>query len=269
MPKQRPKQRPKPRPAQSSRGTPQAPSRAPSRRPFAQAENRERRESRAYDEDTAPPSPAEKLSLKQSLKPGTMLFPLPVVLVTCQNRQGKVNVLTVAWTGIVCSDPPLVSISVNPQRYSHDFIRETGEFVINLPTAKEAFWTDKCGVVSGRDLDKIERAGFTLGKSEQVSVPHIEECPIQLECRVERTTELGSHTMFIARIVNVMVTRSLIDPKGRVAVEKAGLIAYAHGFYYHLGKQIGRFGFSVRKKKPAGKAPETGRSRPNPPRRRS
>jgi len=189
---------------------------------------------------------------KRTLQPGALLCPLPVVLVTCCGRDRTPNVFTVAWTGIVCSDPPMLSISVRPERHSFRMLQDVGEFVVNVPSARDVWWTDACGVHSGRDRDKIGMAGFTLLESEKVSVPALAQCPVHLECRVQKTLPLGTHVLFLARIVNVRVNEALVDRKGKVALEKAGLIAYAHGFYYRLGKRIGRFGFSVRKKRAGG-----------------
>lgn len=207
--------------------------------------------------------PIPSRSRKKSLNPGTMLCPIPAVLITCKGRAGKVNVFTVAWTGVVCSDPPMVSISVRPTRYSFELIKETGEFVINLPTTREVYWLDKCGIITGRDINKPELAGFTLEGASKVDVPLIRECPVNIECRVVRSMELGSHTMFLAKILNVQVNEDLMDKNGLVRLERAGLVAYAHGFYYRLGKQMGKFGFSVQrrgKKKPA----EVPAERPRP-----
>ncbi|HPS01167.1 MAG TPA: flavin reductase family protein [Candidatus Sumerlaeota bacterium] len=186
---------------------------------------------------------------KEVWKPGTMLCPLPVVMVTCAGRDGRANILTVAWTGIVCTDPPMLSISVRPERYSYDLIQETGEFGVNIPSVREIRATDLCGVISGRDGDKFERAGLTPAPASIVSAPLIRECPVNLECRVTQTLALGSHTLFLAEIVATQVSKSLLTASGRLALEKAGLAAFAHGHYYALGKHLGHFGFSVRKKK--------------------
>jgi len=188
-------------------------------------------------------------TFKKSLKPGTMLFPIPAVMVTCQGRERKPNIITIAWTGIVCSEPPMLSIAVRPERFSYSLIRQTGEFVVNIPSTHEIFWLDKFGIVSGRKIDKISISKFHLGKSEEIDVPTILECPINLECRVKKIIELGSHHLFLSEIVNVQVSEKLIDKKGRIRIEKARLVAFAHGLYFRLGKQIGRIGFTVRKKR--------------------
>ena len=158
------------------------------------------------------------------------------------------NVLTAAWTGIVNSEPPMTYVSIRPQRHSHSIIKEKGEFVINLPTEAIVKATDLCGVKSGRDVDKFALAGLTAEPSNLVAAPGIAECPISLECKVREVTHLGSHDMFLADIVAVDVDPKYVDEKGALHMEKAGLLAYAHGAYFGLGKQLGTFGFSVRKK---------------------
>lgn len=182
-----------------------------------------------------------------------MLWPLPVVLVASQGREGPPNLLTVAWTGIVCTRPPLLSIAVTTGRYSHDLLVETGRFTVNLPTTSLVRAVDLCGVTSGRDTDKWRRAGLTPVAGSAGGPPLVEECPVNLECRVERRLDLGSHTLFIAGIEQVHVAAGLIDGKGRLALERAGLLSWCHGHYYALGRQLGHFGFSVRRR-PAGRA---------------
>ena len=185
---------------------------------------------------------------KISFKPGNMLFPLPAVLVTVADKEGHDNMLTIAWAGTVCSDPAMVSISVRKERFSHHMLMENGEFVINLTTESLAYATDYCGVRSGRDVDKWTQMNLHRGKALQVSVPVIEESPVNIECRVTAVKELGSHDMFLADIVAVDVDPKFVDEKGALHMEKANLLAYAHGAYFGLGKQLGTFGFSVRKK---------------------
>ena len=185
---------------------------------------------------------------KIAWKPGTMLNPVPVVMVTCAEKGQRPNIITIAWAGTVCSDPPMLSISVRPERYSHGIIQRTGEFVVNVPSVREIRAADTCGVVSGRDVDKFEKTGLTPIPASRVAAPIIQECPLALECRVRRTIELGTHTMFVAEIVAVQVSESLMTQGGRLALEKAGLAAFAHGGYYALGRKLGHFGFSVRKK---------------------
>ena len=181
-------------------------------------------------------------------KPSTMLYPLPVVMVTCQ-AGGKSNIITLAWTGTICSDPPMLSISVRPERHSHGMLRESREFVVNVPSEEQAFATDYCGVVSGRDTDKFAAAKLTPAPASVVGAPLIAECPLHLECKITETRELGSHTMFLAEVVAVQAAKSLLDRNDRLALEKAGMLVYVHGHYYALGKELGHFGFSVRKKK--------------------
>ena len=184
---------------------------------------------------------------KLQWKPGTLLAPAPPALVSCGTMEEH-NVLTAAWTGIVNSEPPMTYVSIRPQRHSHSIIQEKGEFVINLPTEAIVKATDLCGVKSGRDTDKFQLAGLTAEPSNLVAAPGIAECPISLECKVREVTSLGSHDMFLADIVAVDVDPKYVDEKGALHMEKAGLLAYAHGAYFGLGKQLGTFGFSVRKK---------------------
>ena len=186
---------------------------------------------------------------RQFWKPGNMLYPLPAVMVSCQRKGEKPNIITLAWVGTVNSDPPMVSISIRPERYSYDIIRETGEFVINLTTEKLVYATDYCGVRSGRDVDKYAETGLTPCASKAVSAPGIEESPVCLECAVEQEIPLGSHTMFIAKILAVSVDEKYMDEKGKFSLDKTGLIAYSHGEYLTLGEKIGKFGYSVQKKK--------------------
>ncbi|MGN0318765.1 MAG: flavin reductase family protein [Lachnospira sp.] len=186
---------------------------------------------------------------KQNWKPGNMLYPVPAVMVSCKRPGEKSNIITVAWAGTICSDPVKVSVSVRKERFSHDIIKDTGEFVINLTNRKLCFATDFCGVKSGRDIDKFKELHLTEEKCEHVSAPAIKESPINLECVVEQVMELGSHDMFIARVVGVRVDENLLDNKGTLHLDNADLIAYSHGAYYGLGDCIGRFGYSVRKKK--------------------
>ena len=178
---------------------------------------------------------------------GALLAPVPAALVTCGSLE-KPNVLTVAWTGIVNSTPPKTYISLRPERYSYEIIRETGEFVINLSTQALARAADFCGVRSGRQVDKFEKMGLTALPASAVSAPLLGESPLSLECRVFQTIELGSHTMFLADIVAVDVEDALVDEKGKLHLERADLISYAHGEYFALGRKLGTFGYTVRKK---------------------
>lgn len=190
---------------------------------------------------------------KESWRAGNMLYPLPVVMVSCGRPEEKPNIITVAWAGTVCSSPAMVSISVRPERYSYDIIRQTGEFVINLTTEQLVRATDYCGVRSGRDVDKFQEMHLTAGKAEHVSAPLIEESPVNIECRVQQVLELGSHHMFVAEVVGVDVDEAYLDEKGKFQLNKAGLMVYSHGEYFGLGKNLGSFGYSVRRKKTAKK----------------
>ena len=184
---------------------------------------------------------------KQSWKPGNMLYPLPAVLVTVADKQGKDNVFTVAWTGTICSDPAMVSISVRPERYSYHMIEETGEFVINLTTAKLAYATDYCGVKSGKDIDKFKEMKLTKLPAQQVKAPLIQESPVNIECKVKQVLKLGTHDMFLAEVVAVHADEAYINEKGTFSLAKADPMVYSHGTYYTLGKELGSFGYSVRK----------------------
>ena len=185
---------------------------------------------------------------KTRWKGGALLSPVPAVLISCGNME-KSNLITVAWTGIVCTQPPKLYISVRPERYSYKLIEDSKEFCVNLPTTEMARVVDWCGVRSGKDFDKFAHTKLTKAESFSVSCPSISECPLTLECKVEQIIKLGSHDMFIADIVSVGAEESIIDENGRLMLEKANLFAYAHGDYFALGKKIGDFGFSVRKKK--------------------
>lgn len=185
---------------------------------------------------------------KQNWKPGNMLYPLPAVLVSCQGKEGKPNLITIGWVGTICSDPAMVSISVRPERYSYRMLKETGEFVINLTTEELLKATDYCGVVSGRDVDKWEKMNLTPIPSEKISVPAVLESPINIECKVTEIKELGTHHMFIAEVVNVRADEKYMDEKGTFHLEYSKPIAYSHGTYFSLGKELGKFGYSVRKK---------------------
>ncbi|MBO5342111.1 MAG: flavin reductase family protein [Lachnospiraceae bacterium] len=186
---------------------------------------------------------------RQFWKPGNMLYPVPAVMVSCQREGEKPNIITLAWVGTVNSDPPMVSISVRPERYSYDIIRETGEFVINLTTEELVYATDYCGVKSGRDVDKYAEMKLTPCASKEIKAPGIDESPVCMECRVKQEIPLGTHSMFLAEIVAVSVDEKYMDEKGKFYLDKTGLIAYSHGEYVSLGDKIGSFGYSVRKKK--------------------
>ncbi len=184
---------------------------------------------------------------RQNWKPGNMLYPVPAVLITVADKDGKPNVFTVAWAGTVCSDPPMVSISVRPERYSHHMIEETQEFVINLTTGKLAYATDYCGVKSGRDVDKFKEMQLYTIPGEKVKAPLLEESPVNMECHVKETLRLGTHDMYLAEVVAVHADEKYMDEKGRFSLDRAQPIAYSHGGYYLLGKRLGTFGYSVRK----------------------
>lgn len=186
---------------------------------------------------------------KISWKPGNMIYPLPAVMVTCANEQGEDNILTIAWTGTICTNPPMTYISVRPERHSYHMIKESSEFVINLTTKKLVKAVDFCGVRSGRTMDKFERMHLTREKAKIVKAPMIAESPVNIECRVTEIKELGSHHMFLAEVVNVNVDESLMDANGKFHLSKSNPLVYSHGGYYETGKELGYFGYSVRKKK--------------------
>lgn len=185
---------------------------------------------------------------RQVWKPGNMLYPLPAVLVSTADRKGKTNLFTVAWTGTVCSDPPMVSISVRPERYSYHMIEETGEFVINLTTESLAYAVDYCGVRSGRNEDKWQRMKLTRVMGEHVQAPMVAESPVNLECRVTQKLALGTHHMFLAEVLAVHVDERYVDKSGRLHLDRARPLVYSHGRYCSIGRELGTFGYSVRKK---------------------
>lgn len=194
---------------------------------------------------------------KQVWRGSTLLNPEPAVLVSCGSLE-KPNLITVGWCGTICTQPSMVSISIRPERYSHHLIKESGEFVINLTTEKLVRATDWCGVKSGRDVDKFAACGLTAAAASKVGAPLLAESPLNMECRVTQIIPLGSHDLFLAEVVACDVEESLLDEKGKLCLDKAGLIAYSHGEYFALGKQLGTFGYSVRKKplRAAGPAPK-------------
>ena len=185
---------------------------------------------------------------KELWKPGNMLYPLPVVMVSVADRDGRPNIITVAWAGTVCTNPPMLSISVRPERYSYPILKETGEFVLNLTTRELAFATDYCGVKSGRDVDKFKELGLTPLKAEHVGAPLIAESPVNIECKVREILPLGSHHMFLADVVAVHADEKYMDEKHKFHLEKAEPMVYSHGAYLVCGEQLGTFGYSVRKK---------------------
>lgn len=187
---------------------------------------------------------------KRDFKGSVVLNPVPVVLITSRNKEGKENVFTVGWTGTVCTRPPMLSISIRPERLSYDYIKESMEFVVNIPHAGMTKEVDFCGVRSGKKLDKIKEMNFTMKECDNIDASYIEECPINIECRVKQIIPLGSHDMFIADVLSSHINEELIDEKGKIHFEKGDLIAYCHGEYYKLPRtSIGCFGYSIMKKK--------------------
>lgn len=186
--------------------------------------------------------------LKEVWKPGNMLYPVPAVMVSCGRPKETPNIITVAWAGTVCSDPVMVSVSVRKERYSYDILKDTGEFVINLVTKDLAYAADYCGVRSGRDVDKFRDMKLTPLRSTCIQAPGIEESPVNLECRVSQVVELGSHDMFLSKVVAVTVDKDHMDEKGKFHLNDTGLVAYSHGEYFLLGEKLGKFGYSVQKK---------------------
>ena len=180
-------------------------------------------------------------------KPGNMLYPLPVVMVSCRYNDFD-NIITVAWAGTICSDPAMLSISVRKERFSYDIIKETGEFVVNLVTKDLVFATDYCGVKSGKDVDKFAEMKLTPEASEKISAPGIAESPVNIECKVISEQDLGSHVMFNAEVVNVRVDDKYMSETGKFELNETGLVAYSHGEYFQLGEKLGKFGYSVQKK---------------------
>ena len=186
---------------------------------------------------------------KEFWKPGNMLYPIPAVMVSCGDMASKTNIITIAWAGTVCSSPAMVSISVRKERFSYDMIKESKEFVINLVTKDLVKKADYCGVKSGRHIDKFKEMKLTPLKGKVVSAPIIGESPLSLECIVKEIIPLGTHDMFLAEVVNVVVDKKYMDEKGRFHLNKSGLIVYSHGEYFGLGELLGKFGYSVKKRK--------------------
>jgi flavin reductase (DIM6/NTAB) family NADH-FMN oxidoreductase RutF len=185
---------------------------------------------------------------KQNWKPGNMLNPVPAVMVSLADEAGRKNIITIAWAGTICSDPPMVSISVRPSRYSYDMLMQTGEFVINLTNEKLVRACDYCGVTSGRDVDKFKKMNLTPLAMQHVKAPGIAESPVNIECRVTETKELGSHTIFLAEVLGVTVEEEYMDKTGRFGINETGLVMYSHGEYFLMGKKLGKFGYSIEKK---------------------
>lgn len=179
-------------------------------------------------------------------KPGTMLYPVPAVMITCKDKEID-NIITIAWAGTVCTDPAMVSISIRKSRYSYNIIKETGEFIVNLPGKDLAFAVDFSGVKSGKDVDKFNHLKLTKRLGSKVNVNMIEECPVNIECKLKEVISLGSHDMFLGEVVAVNVEESLIDKTNKLNLDKANLMCYSHGEYFSLSKPLGKFGFSVKK----------------------
>lgn len=199
---------------------------------------------------------------KQVWKPGNMLYPLPAVMVSTADRAGNSNILTIAWTGTVCTNPAMVYISVRPERYSYHMIKESGEFVINLTTEKLANAADYCGVRSGRQVDKWKECGLTADKAASLEyAPVISESPVNIECKVKEIQELGSHHMFLAEVTVVRADEAYLDENGKFDLNKTGLLAYSHGEYLGLGKKLGTFGYSVKKKSAGARKKKAGAAR--------
>ncbi|HUV00906.1 MAG TPA: flavin reductase family protein [Bacteroidales bacterium] len=192
---------------------------------------------------------------KLNWKPGTMIYPLPAVMVSCGSSPEEYNIITIAWTGTICTDPPMCYISVRPGRHSYEIIRRNGEFVINLTTKDLAFATDWCGIKSGKDFDKFAEMGLTPVKALKVNAPLIKESPVNIECVVKEIKELGSHHMFISEVVAVSASKKYFNEKsGTFRFNDSNPLCYSHGKYYETGSYIGKFGFSVEKKKNKNKA---------------
>ncbi len=187
--------------------------------------------------------------MKEDWKPGTMIYPLPAVMVSCGSDESEYNILTVSWVGTVCTNPPMCYISVRPERHSYPILKKNMEFVINLTTRKLAYATDWCGVRSGKEYNKFKEMKLTPGKARFVAAPIIEESPLNIECKIKSIIPLGSHDMFLSEVVNVRADKQYLDPEtGAFRLEKADLLAYSHGKYQPLGEIIGKFGWSVKKK---------------------
>ena len=203
---------------------------------------------------------------KDIWKPGTVIYPVPAVMVSCGTMEEK-HIITVAWTGTVNSDPAMTYVSIRPSRHSYNIIKEKGEFVINLVTEKLAYACDYCGVKSGRDIDKFAEMKLTAKKGEKVDAPIIYESPVNIECKVKQIIPLGTHDMFLAEVVSVQVSDEYLDETGKFHFDKAKPICYSHGAYYGLGKKLGTFGYSVRKKEDtkgvkAAKKPASAKKKP-------
>ncbi|MBC2850177.1 flavin reductase family protein [Cetobacterium sp. 8H] len=185
---------------------------------------------------------------KELFKGSVFLNPVPAVIITSKNKEGKENAFTVAWTGTICTNPPMLSIAIRPERLSYEYIKETMEFTVNLPNSFQVRETDYCGVVSGRDIDKIKHLKLTSKPGHHIEAPYIEECPVNIECKVKQIIPLGTHDLFLAEVAGSHIDKKIIDEKGKIHFEWANLINYCHGEYFPMSKKpIGQFGFSVAK----------------------
>ena len=184
---------------------------------------------------------------KEIWKAGNMVYPIPAVMITCRDKAGNDNIITIAWTGTICTNPAMAYISVRPERHSYNMIKETGEFVINLTTKDLVYATDYCGVRSGRDVDKFAELKLTKEQASKVDVAMIGESPVNIECKVVKIDELGSHHMFVAEVVAVHADKKYMDEKGKFDLSKSNPIVYSHGEYYSMGEKLGTFGYSVKK----------------------
>ena len=199
---------------------------------------------------------------KLAWKPGTMIYPVPAVLVTCGTEKTGFNIITIAWTGTVCTEPPMCTISVRPQRHSYDIIKKNGEFVINLTTTALARAVDWCGVKSGREVDKFKELRLTAVKAQKVAAPLIDESPLNIECQVRQVLPLGSHHMFLSEVVAINADEQYINPRtGAFMLSRSHPICYLHGRYFALGKLVGAFGYSVRKRKSLSKSNKVARKK--------
>ena len=207
------------------------------------------RAGRDVAQDHANQQVREKVTKVEFEKPGNFLYPVPAVMVSCAGKDGKPNIITVAWAGTVCTNPPMLSISIKKERYSYHLIKESGEFVVNLTNKSLAKATDYCGCRSGRDHDKFAECQLTPGKSAHISAPTIQEAPVSIECKVREVIPLGSHDMFLADVLGIQVDERYMDEKKTLHLEKANLITYSHGKYFTLGNILGTFGYAVRKER--------------------
>ncbi len=186
---------------------------------------------------------------KMIFKASAILNPVPAVLITTQNKEGKTNVFTVGWVGTACTRPPMLTVAIRPERLSYDYIKETEEFVINLPNVSMTRIVDYCGVTSGRKVDKIDKLNLNTEESQKVLAPSLSDCPVNIECKVKSITALGSHDLFLAEVVSISVDEEVIDDTDKICLEKANLIAYSHGEYFALdNRPLGKFGYSIERK---------------------